>query len=171
MHRLTFRLTAALLTFIIGITAASLWFVFRRPSSPAAKPEVNSSVQLPAKSERTYKRGMSGEGATGAPGASFITLESSDGMRFTKWSTDYESPKRANSELQRKLKKALGIVNREPAFDENGQRIGEKVLATFSPNNRDAGPASLLWTEGSELFQVDSSSVQNILEYRKDFNH
>jgi hypothetical protein len=114
---------------------------------------------------------MAGEAARGARGASFITLDSSDGMSFTKWSTYYRTPERSGLELQRKLHSALEIVSREPTLDGNGHAVGETVVARFASTNRDVGPASLLWTAGLELFQVDSSSIKNILEYRKDFNH
>ena len=137
---------------------------------PTPSVERNNNAGQTSKSGRKYSRGIAGEGAEGARGASFITLNSSDGMEFTKWSTNYETPERASAELQRKLGKALEIVSREPTLDANGREIGQKVVARFAPSNRDAGPASLLWTEGSELFQVDSSSTENILEYRKDFN-
>jgi len=84
MRHLTLRFIIALLTFIIGMIAASLWFVFYRPSPVEVKFEVNAPSPLHAEPERTYKRGIAGEGAASAPGASFITLESSDGMMFTK---------------------------------------------------------------------------------------
>jgi hypothetical protein len=88
-------------------------------------------------------------------------------MEFTKWTTDYETPERARAQLERKLAKALEIVSREPTKDTNGREVGETVVARFANNNRGAGPASLLWTTGLELCQVDSSSIQNILEYHK----
>jgi hypothetical protein len=142
----------------------------RAVSTPTTAAQNNNSPQ-PFKSGRTYTRGVAGEAAEGAPGASFFTLTSSDGMKFTKWTTDYETPERARAQLERKLAKALEIVSREPTKDTNGREVGETVVARFANNIRDAGPASLLWTTGLELCQVDSSSIQNILEYRKDFNH
>jgi hypothetical protein len=137
------------------------------PTSNALKG--NSQQSFP--SGRTYTREIAGEAPEGAPGGSFFTLVSSDGMKFTKWSTDYETPERAASQLRQKLSKALEIVSRQPTGNTSGRKVGETVVARFAANHRDAGPASLLWTSGSELFQVDSSSIENILAYRKDFNH
>ena len=165
MRRLAFRLSVALLTFTLGVTVASLWFVSRHRSPVAGNVAVNSPSQAPAKQERKYERGPAGEATTG----SFITLYSSDGMSFTKWSVYCDSPQRAKREFQERLKKAVGIISRESVFDEHGQQIGEKVVAVFSPSDPDNSPASLLWTEKEELFQVEGSSLQNILEYRKDF--
>ena len=131
----------------------------------AVKLEVNAPPPAPVKRERIYERGLAGQATTG----SFITLHSSDGMSFTKWSVYCETPRRAKREFQKRLKKAVELVSREPVLDEQGQQIGEKVVALFSPDDPDNSPASLLWTEKEELFQVEGSSLHDILEYRKDF--
>ena len=171
MRRITFRLLVGLLAFIIGISAASLWLVARYTSPATARPANNIPVPASAKQERTYERGMAGSATADNPrGGSFTSFHSSDGMSFTKWSTDYGSQSRADKELEKRLKKALEVVSREPVFDESGRKVGEKAVASFPPHYDGAGPVSLLWTHGSEFFHVDSSSVQNILEYRKDFN-
>lgn len=165
MRRLTFRIVVTVLTFTIGVTSTSLWFLFSRPSTMKPQAEVSAPSQAPAKQERTYSRGPAGMSTKG----SFITLNSSDGMSFKKWTVDYESPERANREFRKRLKKAIEIMSREPVFSDNIRSTGEKVVARFPDSYEDAGPASLLWTDGAEFVQVDSSSVQNILEYRKDF--
>ena len=164
MPRLTFRLSVVPLTLALTVTAASLWFIYRHRASVASNVEVNAPSQAPVKQERKYERGPAGLATTG----SFITLDSSDGMSFTKWSVYCSSPQGAKREFQKRLKKAVEILSREVVFDEHGQQIGEKVVAVFSPNDPDNSPASLLWTENEELFQVESSSLQNILKYRKD---
>ncbi len=171
MRRLTFRFLVGFLTFLVGISAASLWLVARYQSPVIIEPAKNVSVPVPAKRERTYERGIAGSATVDNPrGGSFTSFHSSDGMSFTKWSTDYGSLNHADKQLQKRLKRALEIVSREPVFDESGRKVGEKVVASFPPHYDGAGPASLLWTYGSEFFHVDSASVQNILEYRKDFN-
>ena len=165
MPRLTFRFIVALLTFIIGVTAASVWLVLRHPSPEMNKFVVNTPAPIPNKQERTYTRGPAGLATTG----SFITLNSSDGMSFTKWSVYCRTPQLAKKELKKRLRKATEIVTREDVFDESGQQIGEKIVALFSPNDPDNSQATLIWTENEELFQVEGSSLQNILEYRKDY--
>lgn len=171
MRRLTFRFLAGLFTFLIGISAASLWLVAHYTSPITVEPAKNVPVQLSANQERTYERGIAGSATANNPrGGSFTSFHSSDGMSFTKWSTDCGSLSRADKELQKRLKRALETVSREPVFDESGRRVGEKVVASFPPNYDGSGPASLLWTYGSEFFHVDSASVENISEYRKDFN-
>jgi hypothetical protein len=166
MRRLTLRLIVALLAFIVGVAAVSLWFVLRRSNPEGNKLKVTAPAQTPNKQARTYTRGPAGLATTG----SFITLNSSDGMSFTKWSVYCRTARLAQRELQKRLRKATEIVSREAVLDEGGQRIGEKIVASFSPNGPDISPATLIWTENEELFQVEGSSLQNILEYRKDFN-
>ena len=166
MRRLTIRLIVTSLTFIIGVTAASLWFVLRRSHPEANKLAVHAPAQPPNKQERAYSRGPAGLATTG----SFITLNSSDGMSFTKWSVNCRTPQLAKRELQKRLRKATEIISQEPVFGEGSQQIGEKVVALFPSNNPDNSPATLIWTENEELFQVEGSSLHNILEYRKDFH-
>jgi hypothetical protein len=89
-------------------------------------------------------------------------------MAFSQMSEFYDSPKRANGELQRRLKKATEIVMREPIFDEQGKRKGEKVIATFPADDPYSGAAEILWTDGSRFTYVSGTSLQNILEYEKD---
>src|SRR5215217_2571710 len=105
MNRFTFRLVVALFTFIIGVTAASLWFVFRRPSGSSSG-DTTRSTEVPAKQERTYRPGLgAGKCATkdGYP-CSFTGFESSDGMSFSQMSEFYDSPRRATRALENKLK-------------------------------------------------------------------
>ena len=90
-------------------------------------------------------------------------------MSFTKWSVYCGSPEGAERELKKRIKKAIKIVSQELVFDKAGHQVGEKIVVLFSPGDPDNSASSLLWTENDELFQVESSSLQNILEYRKDF--
>ena len=161
MRKLIIRVLVALLTFEVGITAASLWY-YTSSNSRFSKPV---SRLFATTQERTYQRGPAGEATTG----SFITLNSSDGMHFTKWSVYCRSAEGARRELEERTKAAVQIISRESVVDKSGQQIGEKIVAVFSPNDSRHCAASLLWTENEEMFQVAGSSLQNILEYRKDF--
>jgi len=159
MQRLTRRVLVVLFTLTIGVAIAAAWNFLRRPNSTAQAPTVGLALHS-ENNNRTYERGIAGSATTG----SFITLISSDGMSFTKWSVYCRSPHRTEQELQKRIKKAVEIVSREPMFDDDRKQIGEKIVAVFSSN-----VASLLWTEKEWLFQVEGSSLRDILEYRKDF--
>ena len=170
MRRLSFRLTVALFMFVIGLTAASLWFPLRRPSPPDGKAEISIPLQAPVTQQRTYRSaGPAGKCATkdGFP-CSFTSFESSDGMSFSQMSETYNSHGRANKELQRRLEDASEIIKRESLFNEQGKQKGEKVVATFPPDARYKGAAEILWTDGPRLVYISGSSLRTILEYEKD---
>ena len=170
MRRLILRLAIAFLTFTIGIAAATLWSIYLSKPSKIVKVEKVQPTVSPIKQERTYKpAGVAGSCITDAGyGCSFTGFESSDGMTFSQMSEFYDSPKRANRKLEKKLKKATDIIKREPVYDEQGKKVGEKVIATFPPNDPYNGVAELLWTYESRFTYVSGTSLQNILEYEKD---
>jgi hypothetical protein len=81
MQRITFRLAIALITFIIGVATASLWFFSRQSFSNRIKVSDDTSA-VPAKWERTIVSGMAGEviSRDGHP-TSFVDDVDSDGIR------------------------------------------------------------------------------------------
>lgn len=170
MRRLSLRLTIALLTFITGVTTASLWLMLPRSSPVEVRVEVSTPTPVPTQQGRSYgPAGGAGKCATkdGFP-CSFSGFESSDGMSFSQMRVLYSSSKRANRELQRRLKGANEIIKREPFFDEQGKQTGEKVVATFPSSARYNGAAEILWTDGSRFAYISGTSLHNILEYEKD---
>jgi hypothetical protein len=116
-------------------------------------------------SGRTYTRGVAGLALRG----SFITLYSCDGMAFTKWTVDCRSSEDATRKLQQAVRNASRIVSREVTYGKNADIMGEKIVALFHVNGKNAS-ASLLWTENDEFCQVEGASLHDILEYRKDFH-
>ena len=159
MKSVGFRILVALSTFIAGTAASRIILDSKHPGF--------LGTATFEKHERKYSRGPAGEATTG----SFITLSSSDGMSFTKWSVYCRSPEGAKNEMQKRLKDAVKIVSQEPRFDQKGEQIGETVVALVPPNGADYAAATLIWTEKDELFQVEGATLGNILEYRKDFKH
>jgi hypothetical protein len=97
-------------------------------------------------------------------------LNLSDGINFTKWTVYCQSPDEAARKLQKSIRGAVKILSREPTYDEKGHQVGEKVVALFSKSEAQDAPASLLWRENEAFFRVEGLSVQDILEYRKDFS-
>ncbi len=165
MRRVAFFILVACSFFTVGVIAFLSWHFISGPSSATIPPASIISSVVGANNRR-YERGPAGLATRG----SFMTLNSSDGMSFTKWSVYCRSPRHAAIELRKRTRKAVEIFSREPVVDEKGQQIGEKLLALFSRNDSTNALASLLWTENEEFFQVEGSSIQNILEYRKDFH-
>ena len=166
MRRLTIRLAVALLTFTVGVAAAWLWFFACQASPDELEVTEKISAPVPSRRERTIVSGMAGEGISedGYP-TSFVDYEYSDGTSIHQLSVFYKSPKRAKSELQKRLKEAVEIIRREPVLDEKGRQVGERVVATFAPyKDSSAVRAELLWTEGARYVSQRRSSLESILE-------
>jgi len=154
------RALTALITFTFGTTGALL-----RNSLASRFAQQSLIISNQARSSRTYGRGLAGQATAG----SFITLNSSDGMNFTKWSVNCDSSEAAALELATRLKSAT-IITREDMFTNEGRRVGEKVVAQFPISDGFGRSAILIWTDDHELFEVDASSIHDILEYRRDFH-
>src|SRR4051812_6546233 len=172
MRRFTLHLMIALLTFMIGIAAASLWFMLRRPSPMTTNLAENISPnEAFAKPKREYEMGKAGRGMPrDGVSTAFSDWRTSDGISFSRWSEYHDSPESANRELQDTLKKAVKIIKREPLFDLHGRQVGEKVIAIFPSVYSRCGAATLLWIEGSTFRYVRGSSLENIFAIETDFN-
>ncbi len=172
MRRFMFRLAIAFLTFTVGVAAASFWFLSRRPNSKPKSVVESQSTPSIAEKKRTYQWGLQASGYSGKYRACFGAFSSSDGMKFSSTNISFGSSKRAYRELQMRLKKAIEIVKREPILDTSGHKIGERVVATFTPyKDSSVASAALIRAEGSDFVSIESSSLQNILEYEKDHQH
>src|SRR5258705_7047108 len=151
----------AVLAFMVGINSSSL----RRVMFSHRDPRV-LTLQIPAtpvarslETKRTYQSEMHASGLAGKYEACFGHFSSSDGMNFSSTNIYFDSPRQAQRELQKRLKKVLEIVSREKSLDETGQVVGEQVLATFPPYGDASTPsAQLLLTKGSDFVSISSSS-------------
>ena len=169
MRRFMFRFVIALLTFTVGVAAASLWLISRRPNLQPKSVAENQSTPLVAEKKRTYEWGIQASGYSGKYRACFGSFSSSDGMKFSSTNIYFNSSKRSYRELQMSLKKAIEIIKREPILNASGHKIGERVVASFAPyKDSPVASAALIRAEGSDFVSIESSSLQNILEYEKD---
>ena len=169
MRRFMFRFVIAFITFTVGVAAASLWLISRRPNLQPKSAAENQSTPLVAEKKRTYEWGIQASGYSGKYRACFGSFSSSDGMKFSSTNIYFNSSKRSYRELQMSLKKAIEIIKREPILNASGHKIGERVVASFTPyKDSPVASAALIRAEGSDFVSIESSSLQNILEYEKD---
>jgi hypothetical protein len=123
VRRLSLFILVACSSFGVGvILTRSIRFV-NKPSSAV----IATVRQIPLSfedNERQYHRGPAGLATRG----SFITLNSSDGMSFTKWSVYCQSSDEATMKLQKGIRGATKIISREPVYDDKGQQIGERLF-------------------------------------------
>jgi hypothetical protein len=168
MRRIASHVIVASLTFCVGVSLNRISFR-ARPSLPLAVARPEGVFAEQPKLERKYQPRVSADGMTN-DGYRFGVngLVSSDGTNYSQMTIYYKSGHRANLELLRALKEAVEVIRREPMRAANGEPLGEKVVARFSAKS-EYGPASMLWTDGSTFQYVSTSSLENLLQYERDF--
>lgn len=161
MHYLL-RFAFAIQMFVIGLVLTLLAASYV-PVCVIPAREASQEQQATAQTSREYKMTTAGKLATiDGHSGSFTNYETSDGLYFSRTFYFYDSPKQATQKLQERIKLAQ-TIRREPVLDENGKRVGEKFIVKY----QDKG-AGILWTNGSTLVVVDSSSLDNLSEFEKD---
>jgi len=155
------RLAVALLTFIIGVGASSLWSLSHLATRVKSRIEAPLSSSPEPGKERVSVSNLSISGES-----SFSTSETfADGTTVEETSMSYSSPVTAQRELQERLEDAVEIIKREPVLNKKGQQVGERVLATFAPDfGASTVWAELLSTNGSELTTRRDPAVDKMLD-------
>ena len=117
-----------------------------------------------------FRELSSGKGTTkdGAP-FSTQTYESKDGVKVLVMRENRDSPERASRRLQERTKEAVEIVERDTKMDEKGQRVGDRVVATFAKSDSSEKEVAVLWTNGAQFYYIQSPSLPVTLEFEKKF--
>jgi hypothetical protein len=149
----------AVITFSVGLVCSSLTGRFS-----SSQPQTLSYAVINVQSRRPeIVSSQAGHRLTSDGFAtSFSTHEYSDGSYLRQVSTFYASSERARAELEKRLQHASKIILRQPVFDEHGQQIGERVIATFQ-NEADAATAELLWTEHGRFVIQQRRSLEDLM--------
>lgn len=88
----------------------------------------------------------------------------SDGISVNATYVYYHSQKKANKELNRKLKSAIQIIKSEPKLNEKGRQIGIRVVGIFGSNTDGVNAYEVLWTDGSDLNLLRGKSLPHLLQ-------
>ena len=180
MRRLTIRFILALLTFVVGLTAAAVWRTYRHASPRTPPPGETLSeygreelaAQRLIRQRIGFKAGAIGCGVTKGGGPySSTAYVSSDGVRLNSTWGVYGSPEKADEVLRGALKDAIRIVERKPELGDRGQQVGERVVAIIADEREEAdrrqGRAAILMTRGSEFSSLDSPSLPHALAFEE----
>lgn len=169
MPRFSIALMVAFLG-AISATAATLWIIGHRSPPHAMKSEDVNLKQAPDNQEITFADKLGAKGTTkdGAPFSTHV-YESSDGVVVSIMRENRDSPTKADRALQKRLKRAIRIIERGSTLDEKGQRVGERVVAMFALDNSQKEQASVLWTNGQQLYYIESLSLKHALEFERQF--
>lgn len=139
------------------------------PSQDMPKPQTSPSSQQPsAEQAKEFQDVLSGkaETADGTP-YSFHLYKSSDGVSVSTRFERRGSPVRAKKELLKNIRSAVEVLERGPKLDESGRQVGERAVLTTKQNGSAKRQTTVLWTDGSELYFIESPSLQYALEFEK----
>lgn len=142
-----------------------------RPVQNSPQSEMmNSCPQDSIERNLEFKELLSGRGKT-EDGASFSfhLYEASDGVAVSTRSEKRGSLTRANKELQRQIKKAIKILERGPKLDKSGKQVGERAVLMIASKGPHKDQAVVLWTNGSQFYYIESSSLRHVLELEKRY--
>lgn len=163
MRRFGKYIVTSLITFTVGLICSFLThgqpfssrYVQLRPAAPI---EVETS---PQRVSSVVGHGLTSDGFE----THYFEYRYSNGAYLQQSSTFYRSPQHATAELQKRIQQASEIIGREPLFDEQGQQIGERVVARFPlQSESDTASAELLWTEHGRFVIQKRNSLTDILD-------
>ncbi len=152
----------------MGLFATTVWLLNSRPHPATGKIERSDSRQnceqkniefdLSTHSElpKRYQGRLSGN-----------SYKASDGIEVTCFAGDFDNEVRATRILLEKLKRAVKIVERNIRYDENGNAVGERVVALFSPDDPDNGEASVFWTYDRMYETIDGPTLEHVLRFEE----
>ena len=148
MKRISFYITVLFLTFVLGVAVTNIYFIW--------------DVQFTVKGVGSI--GMCEDGIGG-----FTAIESYDGEKLNFFRARFSSEQMAQECFQFKLKHTLRVIEREPLYDEAGEKVvGERVVALLSLTETDtAEPATIISLDGNKIFEIASTSLRHALIYDK----
>jgi len=163
---------ACFLSLIFGSFGAMFSDCNSRRGSNATQPQ-DGGPSANGNQTRTpkFQEVSAGKGTTKG-GAPFSTqaFETEDGTRVSVFRENWDSPQRADEELEIRIKDSLEIIERGPRASERRGHRGERVVARFTKNSASEPGITILWTDGQQLFSISSSSLTVALEFEKRFH-
>lgn len=117
---------------------------------------------------RKYEDGVSGRAET-TDGIvfSFHSYKSSDGVPISTRVERHGSHARAKRELLEHIRAAIKVLDREPKLDDNGKYVGDRAVLSSKQKESGKLQTTVLWTDDSQLYFIESPSLQHALEFEK----
>ncbi len=114
-----------------------------------------------------FKQGSAGSGKTkDGSRFSFTEWESSDGVWLDFRVEQRGSPTRARVALIGKLR-GKSVLERAPKLDDQGQKVGERVVAKYYWKEGKKYQSIIVWTAGADVNYLESSSLEHLLAFEK----
>lgn len=165
MKRFSFRLIVALATFLVGISLTGFWLIKQRSSPQVVHVQVSEPSGSLVEQPLSFRSRMSACG----PDGSFQSYESSDGVALSWQSRIFHSASGARRELRRRLRGAAEIIERTPELDDEGRRVGERVVAVFAFDDSGQSRACVFSTYNNIFNGTEASSLRHVLAFEEQW--
>ncbi len=157
-------LTAALFVLLLGcsITKTS-------PIQSNSQQQITTTEQQSSNEKKIEYQGVMSVSGETAEGTRFFSnsYKSSIGTMFSTRIERHNSIASAKKELLRNTKAAVKILKREPKLSEDGRQVGERALLTAKQQELDILQTVVIWTDNSQVYFIESTSLQQTLEFEK----
>ena len=100
---------------------------------------------------------------------SYHLYKSSDGIAVTTIIENHSSPASAQRALRNKLRTAIKIIERGPRTETQAEEKGERAVFSFAAPVSRKIQAAVIWTDGQQLYRIESLSLKHALAFEKQF--
>ncbi len=149
MKRFAFYITVLFLTFVFSVAVTKIYFIW--------------DVQFRETGRGSIRMCEDG-------GGGLIAYKSYDGERLAFYRARFSSAETAKNCFQFKVQNAARIVEREPLYDETGEKIaGERIVALYNepPESIVRQSAVIISLDEDRIFEIASTSLRHALIYDK----
>lgn len=128
--------------------------------------------QSPAEMKGEFQSVLSGSAETedGIP-FSFNSYKSSDGTMVSTRFQRCNSSACAKKELIKSIRTATKVIERTPKLGKDSKQVGERAVFTSKQEGSDYLQTTVIWTNGSQVYFIESRSLQHALEFEKWYLH
>ncbi len=140
---------------------------FSQDSKANASSRESPTVAKEQKEEVFKLLGMGEKKTAAGTHLGFKIYEGTSGTKVVVTHGNLRSPAKAETELQQWLDAAKKIISRDEKKNILGLKVGYRAVATYVDPNTKEDFTAVMWTNGSDLWEVDSSSLPTALDFEK----
>lgn len=134
----------------------------------SARREGDTMIQ---QQKEVFKLGLIGEKrASDRTHLGFRVYEGSSGTTVVVTYGTFRSPEKAEAELHRWLEPAKKIIGEERTKNLLGIPVGYRATATYVDKETKKEFSAILWTNGADLWEIDSSCMAAAVDFEKRIN-
>jgi hypothetical protein len=145
---------------LISITSTLLTHALEFEKASKGRDNPSKFPGLESLSHVTFKSSGAADGFTN-DGVRFVREEftSSDCEPLVTYACYFDSPEKAQQELNERLEQATEVSERGEKLNQTGERVGKRAVAYFKadPSSGHLEVAKIIWTEGSVLRSIEGA--------------